>query len=106
LSTPSRVMSIEVAPPMLIDRPGAAAQIGLDDLALGEIGVPMFLGVDRRLLAERREGDLAAAILDPLAPGLFGDEAGRDSEASNAVEDRLLLGIVEQLGIDGVQTLS
>src|SRR3546814_9778890 len=63
----------------------ALAQVGLDHLALGKVGIPHLLGMDRRLLAQRGKGDLAAAILDPLAPHLFRHEARR---LQRGVEDR------------------
>lgn len=86
---------------MLIDRPGQPrAQVRLDDLALCEIGVPMFLCVDQRLLAKRPEGDLAPTVLDPLTPGLFGHEAGRLQRFIEGRKDRLLLCIVEQFSIN------
>src|ERR1019366_7388790 len=51
-----------------------------DPLALGEIGVPALLGAQRRLLAQHREGDLATAILNRLAPDLLHFDARDDGD--------------------------
>ena len=71
------------------------AQVGLDDLALGEIRVPVLLLGDWCFLAKRREGDLAAAILDPLAPGLPRLKSGRLERGVERLEDFLLLVVAE-----------
>ena len=62
----------------------------------------MLLLGDWCSLAERGEGDLAAAILDLVAPGLLWLEAGRLERGVERLEDFLLLIVAEQLRINGV----
>ena len=45
-------------------------QLHLHGFALGAIWIPVFLGREWRFLPECRKGDLAAAVLDLLAPYL------------------------------------
>jgi hypothetical protein len=46
-------------------------QADFHQLTLAEIRVPLFLGMDGRLLAQGGVGDLAASIFNGLAPGGF-----------------------------------
>ncbi len=94
--------------PAHIDRKAgqAGAQIGLDNLALREIGVPNFLRVHRRLLAQCQKSDLAATILDPIAPGSLLHETRRRQRCIERLQYRLLLLVVEQFCIGRAPTTS
>jgi hypothetical protein len=56
-----------------------------------EIGIPRFFGIQGRFLPERRVGDLAAAILDALAPCFLRLESRRADGLLQLGDDALLL---------------
>jgi hypothetical protein len=74
-------------------------QIRLDHLAFRKLWVPLLLLRDGRLLAKRREGDLAAAVLDPLSPSLLRLEPRRLQRSVKRLEDLLPLGLAEKLRV-------
>ncbi|PAV67509.1 hypothetical protein WR25_05840 [Diploscapter pachys] len=76
------------------------AQGRLQCSAFFPIPVPSLLFLQRRRLPQPRKGNLAAAILDPLAPYAFIGEAGIGQRPVEGRADLRLLRIVEQLGID------
>ena len=73
---------------------------GLQFLALGVIGIPRVLGLERRLLTERGECDLAAAILDLLAPDVLVCIARLLDRLGQCFADALAFVAGEQIGID------
>lgn len=92
-----------------VDRGGAAdadrdvgqegLQVRLDLATLLLLGVPGLLGVQRRLLAQGREGDLAAAVLDLLAPDLGRREAQPVDGGAQLVDDVGALVVGEEVGV-------
>src|SRR3546814_7692182 len=68
-----------------------ATQVGLDDLTFRELRIPNLLRVNRRLLAQRRKGNLATAILDPFAPCCLGHEPRRRQRCIEGFQDRPFL---------------
>ena len=66
---PGLVTSMDVAPPMRTENSGIrCVDNRFDLLPLGIIGIPFGFFFQRRLLAERRESDLASAIFNHFPP--------------------------------------
>src|SRR3546814_1429724 len=87
-------------PPQIDRRAGEALdQLGLDRLALGKVGIPLLLGVQWRLLPQRREGYLAPTILDPLAPTPLRLKPCRLQCRIESIENCLLFFFADKLGV-------
>src|SRR3546814_3942587 len=87
-------------PPQIDRRAGEALnQLGLDRLALGKVGIPLLLGVQWRLLPQRREGYLAPTILDPLATTPLRMKPCRLQCRIASIENRTLSFFDETLGV-------
>ena len=67
---------------------------------LGPVGIPGRLRLDRRGLAERREGDLTAAVLDDRAPRMFRPQPEPLRLLGESVDGAGLLVLRQILGIN------
>src|SRR5581483_10186531 len=63
-------------------------------------GIPILLLIERGFLAQRRQGDLAAAVLDDLAPMLLGLETGLVEAVLQGGDDLVPLSLGEILGVE------
>ena len=103
---PRWVMSTDVDPPERTSRSGScAATAARSVFFFSPVGSHAVFAVERRALAERREGDLRAAILEDVAPGLGLPEPEAARLALDGGERARLLVVGQRVRVDGVDAV-